>query len=243
MIAIYLKELSHFFSSLIAYIVIGVFLVFMALVLWVLPESSIIDNPYATLGAFFSTAPIIFTFVIPAITMASFSEERQQGTIELLFTKPLKSWQIISGKYLANLTLIIFALIPTLVYYYSVYQLSMPVGNIDTGSVIGSYIGLILLAAAFVAIGTFSSGLTSNQVVAFVVGTFICFIFHWGFDGISKMTIFYGVFDDLVQRLGMNYHYLSLSRGLLDSRDVIYFLSIILLFLYLSYYSLTKSRK
>jgi ABC-2 type transport system permease protein len=243
MIAIYLKELTHFFSSLIAYIVIGVFLIFMALVLWVFPETSILDNNYANLNAFFNMAPTIFTFIIPAITMASISEERQNGTIELLFTKPLRTWQIIMGKYLANLTLVLFALIPTAVYYFSVYQLGMPVGNVDTGSIIGSYIGLILLSAAFVAIGTFTSGLTSNQVVAFVLGTFTCFLFHWAFEYISKLPVFFGVTDDLIQRLGMNYHYLSLSRGLIDSRDVLYFLSIVALFIYLSYFSLNKTRK
>lgn len=243
MIAIYLREITHFFSSLIAYIVIGIFLIFMSLVLWVFPETSILDNNYANLNAFFNMAPTIFTFVIPAITMASFSEERQSGTIELLFTKPLRTWQVIAGKYLANLTLVVFALVPTLVYYYSVYQLGLPVGNVDTGAVIGSYIGIFLLAAAFVSIGTFTSGLTSNQVVAFVLGTFTCFLFHWGFEYISKLPVFFGVFDDLIQRLGMNYHYLSLSRGLVDSRDVLYFITVIALFLYLNYFSLNKSRK
>jgi ABC-2 type transport system permease protein len=215
----------------------------MSLILWVFPETSILDNTYANMNAFFNMAPTIFTFVIPAITMASFSEEKQSGTIELLLTKPLRTWQVIAGKYLASFTLILFALVPTIVYYYSVYQLGMPVGNIDTGAVIGSYIGLLLLAAAFVAIGTFTSGLTSNQVIAFILGTFTCFLFHWSFEYISKLPIFFGVSDDLVQRLGMNYHYLSISRGLLDSRDVIYFLSVITLFLSLSYFSLTKSRK
>ena len=243
MIAIYIKEIIHYFSSLIAYIVIGIFLLFMGLILWVFPETAIPDNNYANLNVFFNMAPTIFTFIIPAITMHSFSEERLNGTIELLMTKPVKSWQIIGGKYLASLSLILFALVPTLVYYYSVYQLGYPVGNIDTGSVVGSYIGLILLAASFTAIGLFSSGLTSNQVVAFVLGTFICFFFHWSFEYASKLPVFFGIFDDLVQRLGMNYHYLSLSRGLLDSRDLIYFLSVIALFLVLSYYSLRKSAR
>ena len=243
MIAIYVKEITHYFSSLIAYIVIGVFLLFMGLILWVFPETAIPDNHYANLNAFFTMAPTIFTFIIPAITMHAFSEERQNGTIEMLMTKPLKSWQIIAGKYLAGISLIFFALIPTLVYFYSVYQLGYPKGNIDTGAIIGSYIGLILLASAFTAIGLFSSCLTPNQVVAFVIGTFTCFFFHWAFEYTSKLPLFFGIFDDVIQRLGMNYHYLSLSRGLLDSRDVLYFLSLIALFLLLSEYSIRKNAR
>ncbi len=243
MIAIYIKELSHFFSSLIAYIVIGVFLVFMGLVMWFWPETAIPYNNFADMNVLFYMAPTIFTFIIPAITMHSFSEERQAGTIELLMTKPVKNWQIVMGKFLANFSLIVFALIPTVIYYFSVYQLGLPKGNIDTGAVIGSYIGLFLLGSAFVAIGTFSSVLTSNQVVAFVIGTFLCFIMHWGFEYTATLPMFSGSMDDVIQKFGINYHYMSISRGIVDSRDVIYFLSVDFIFLLLTYYFILKNKK
>jgi len=161
----------------------------------------------------------------------------------MLVTKPIKTWHILGGKYLASLTLILFALIPTVIYYITIYQLGLPIGNIDTGSIIGSYIGLILLASAFVSIGIFASSLSSSQVIAFVIASFICFFFHWGFEYMSQRPEFIGVYDDIIQRLGMNYHYLSLSRGLIDTRDVIYFLSLNVLFSTLSYFSLIKTRK
>ena len=243
MFSIYKKELSHYFSSLIAYIVLGIFFLFMGLVLWVFPQTSIIDNNYANMNAFFGMAPTIFTFVIPAITMHSFSEERQSGTIEMLLTKPIRSWQILGGKYLASLTLILFALIPTLIYYFTVYRLGLPEGNIDSGAIIGSYIGLFLLVTSFVAIGIYASTLTSSQVIAFVIATFLCFFIHWGLDYLGQRREFLGISDDILQRLGMNHHYLALSRGLLDSRNVLYFISISSLFLILSNYSLNKSRK
>jgi len=243
MIAIYIKELSHFFSSLIAYIVIGVFLIFMGLVMWFWPETAVPYSNFADMNVLFYMAPTIFTFIIPAITMHSFSEERQAGTIELLMTKPIKNWQIVMGKFLANFSLIVFALIPTVIYYYSIYQLGLPKGNIDTGAVIGSYIGLFLLASVFVAIGTFSSVLTSNQVVAFIVGTFLCFLMHWGFEYTGTLPVFEGSIDDIIQKLGINYHYLSISRGIVDSRDVIYFLSVDFIFLLLTYFFLLKNKK
>jgi ABC-type transport system involved in multi-copper enzyme maturation, permease component len=175
--SIFLKEINTFFSSLIGYIVIGVFLVMMGLLLWVFPEFSILDGAYANLDTLFEVSPMVFMFLIPAVTMRSFAEEKQSGTIELLATKPVTDWQIVGGKFLACLALVVFALLPTALYYVSVYQLGAPPGNLDSGGILGSYIGLVFLAAGFTAIGVFASSITNNQIVAFVLATFLCF-FH-----------------------------------------------------------------
>jgi ABC-2 type transport system permease protein len=169
-------------------------------------------------------------FLIPAITMRTFSEEKKEGTFELLATRPLTDWQIVFGKYLASLTLVLFALLPTLVYYISVFQLGVTKGNIDSGAVIGSYIGLFLLGAAFVAIGVFSSSLTKNQIIAFTIAIFLSFFAFSGFDSVSQILSLQK-FDNILINLGINEHYQSISRGVLDSRDLIYFLSVIVLFL------------
>lgn len=242
MLSILQKEINTFFSSLIGYIVIGVFLVLMGLVLFVFPDTSLINYRYASLDQLFQMAPNIFTFLIPALTMRSFAEEKQEGTIEFLATKPLSDLQIILGKYLANLLLVIFALLPTLLYYYTVYKLGSPEGNLDSGATIGSYFGLVFLAAVFVAIGIFSSSLTNNQIVAFVLAAFLCFLVHWGFYYISNLPVFFGKSDDLVQQLGLEFHYNSISRGIVDSRDVIYFLSVIGLFIMLTLLNLERRK-
>lgn len=174
---------------------------------------------------------MIFLFLIPAVTMRSFAEEQQSGTIELLETRPLSDWQITLGKYFACLLLVVFALLPTLLYYWTVHELGSPKGNLDSGAILGSYIGLTFLAASFTAIGIFASSLTNNQIVAFLLATFLCFIFYWGFLFISNLPIFVGKIDDVIQMIGIDYHYESISRGVLDSRDLIYFLSIIFVFL------------
>ncbi|MEO1624977.1 MAG: ABC transporter permease, partial [Bacteroidota bacterium] len=192
MLSIFFKEVNTFFSSLIGYIVIGTFLVIMGLVMWVFPDYSILGYEYATMDQLFGIAPVIFVFLIPAITMRSFAEENQTGTIELLVTRPLSDWQIIGGKYLACLLLVIFAILPTLCYYYSVYQLGAPKGNLDSGAIMGSYIGLVLLGGVFVAIGIFASSLTNNQIVAFILATFLCFFFYYAFFYLSKLPIFVG---------------------------------------------------
>lgn len=230
MLTIYKKELFAYFSSLVAYITIGVFLLVLSLFLWVFPETSILDYGYASLDSLFNTVPYLFMFLIPAITMRTFSEEKKEGTFELLATRPLTDWQIVIGKYLAALTLVLFALIPTLVYYISVYQLGVVKGNIDSGAVIGSYIGLFLLGAAFVAIGLFASSLTKNQIIAFTIAIFISFFAFSGFDSLSQILSLQK-FDSVLINLGINEHYQSISRGVLDSRDLIYFLSVIVLFL------------
>lgn len=242
MLPIFKKEINTFFSSLIGYIVIGVFLVLMGLLLWVFPEFSILDGAYANLDTLFSISPMVFMFLIPAVTMRTFAEEKQTGTIELLTTRPITDWQIVGGKFLACLTLVVFALLPTILYYVSVYQLGAPPGNLDSGGILGSYIGLLFLAAAFSAIGVFASSLTNNQIVAFVVATFLCFFTYLAFDFLSRLPIFFGKTDDIVQAIGIAYHYDSVSRGVLDSRDVVYFLSVISLFLAATVLSLGKRR-
>ncbi len=213
---------------MVAYITIGVFLLVLGLFLWVFPESSILDYGYAALDSLFGTAPYLFMFLIPAITMRSLAEERKEGTFELLATRPLTDWQIILGKYLACLVLVLFALLPTLVYYYSVHTLGNPQGNIDTGAVIGSYIGLFLLGGAFVAIGIFASAITNNQIIAFTVAVFLSF---FAFSGLGSLSSLLSFQNYALQDFGINEHYQSISRGVLDTRDLFYFLSFISIFL------------
>ncbi len=203
----------------------------MGLVLFVFPDTSLLSGGYATLDTLFGTAPMIFLFLIPAVTMRTLAEEQSSGTIELLVTRPISDWQIVVGKFLASFLLVVFALIPTFTYYLTVYFLGAPQGNLDSGGIIGSYIGLLFLAGAFVAIGIFASSLTNNQIVSFVLATFLCFFVYLAFDFLSSLPIFYGKTDDIIQSFGIEYHYSSISRGVLDSRDLIYFISVIILFL------------
>lgn len=242
MSAIYFKEINAFFSSLIGYIVIGIFLLLMGLVMWVFPDYSVLDGGYATLDTLFSMAPLVFLFLIPAVTMRTFAEETQSGTIELLVTRPVSDWQIVGGKFLACLTLVAFALLPTVLYYVAVHKLGAPPGNLDSGGILGSYIGLFFLAAAFVAIGIFASSLTSNQIIAFLLAAFLCFFVFMAFDFLSRLPVFFGKTDDLVQAFGIQYHYDSVSRGVLDSRDVVYFLSLTAVFLAATVLSLGRRR-
>ena len=234
MYSIFRKEIHAFFSTLIGYIVIGVFLISIGLFMWVFSETSVLDYNFATMDQLFSIAPLVFLFLIPAITMRSFAEEQGNGTLEILYTKPLTTWQIVGGKYFANIVLVLFALLPTLIYYFSVYQLGSPKGNLDTGAIVGSYIGLIFLSAAFVAVGMFSSILTNNQIIAFILGAFLCFFFHWAFSYLAMMPFFTGTLDLFIQKLGINYHYSSISKGLVDTRDLLYFVSVIFVFIYAS---------
>jgi ABC-2 type transport system permease protein len=185
------------------------------------------------MDSFFGIAPWIFLFLIPAITMRSFSEENKSGTIELLVTRPITELQIILGKYFAGLTIVVLAILPTLMYYVTVYQLGAVKGNIDSGAVIGSYIGLIFLAASLVSIGIFASSLSDNQIVAFIVAVFISFICYAGFDSFSKLDLF-GKVDNMIASIGINEHYQSMSRGVLDSRDAIYFIGFISFFVLLT---------
>lgn len=233
MIHVLSKEFSSFLNSLIAYVVIGVFLVGMGLLVWVFPETSLLDYGYADMGTMFSLAPYIFIFLIPAITMRSFAEEKKAGTMELLLTKPLTNWDILLGKFFACFLLVLFSLLPTLIYYVSMYQLGNPVGNIDTPGVIGSYLGLVLLGAVFCSIGIFASSITPNQIVSFIVAAFLCFIVYSGFDSIAMLDSFKD-YALTIRQWGITYHYESISRGLLDSRDLVYFLSVTWLILFIT---------
>ncbi|GAB2984275.1 hypothetical protein GCM10027049_22470 [Mucilaginibacter puniceus] len=240
MYSILKKEINSYLSSLVAYVTIGVFLLVLGLLLWVFPDSSILEYGYDTLENFFGTAPYLFMLLIPAITMRSLAEERKEGTFELLLTRPLTDCQIIIGKYLAAVIIVLFALIPTLIYYYSVYTLSAPQGNIDTGGVVGSYIGLFLLGSAFTAIGLFASAISNNQIVAFIIAVFLCFFFYSGFDSISNILSLQYL---NLQYLGINEHYQSISRGVLDTRDLAYFIILTGLFINLTLFVLLQQRQ
>lgn len=242
MFSLFRKEVAAFFSSLIGYIAIIVFLLTCGLFLWVFPDTAILDYGYAGLDNLFALAPWVFTFLIPAITMRSFSEEFRAGTMELLATRPISNWQIIGGKYLAALFLVLCALLPTFTYVITVYQLGAPPGNLDTGAIMGSYIGLFLLGASFTAIGIFASSLTSNQIVAFLLSVFLCFFCYTAFDYLSKLDLFYAKADSLVEWLGINAHYTAISRGVIDTRDLVYFGSFIALFLLLTRLVLERQR-
>ncbi len=242
MFALLKKEIRSFLSSLIGYITITVFLLVIGLFMWVLQtESNILDNGYANIDPLFIIAPWVFLFLIPAITMRSFADEKKAGTIELLLTRPLTDLQIILAKYFAGFVLVLFSLLPTLIYYYAVHKLGNPVGNIDTGGMWGSYIGLLFLGAAFVAIGIFASAITDNQVVSFILALFLCFFIYTGFDFISSFSLF-GKIDNVILALGINQHYISMSRGVIDTRDIVYFISLIAIFV-LGTRTVLESRK
>lgn len=226
MLAILKKEFNGFLNSLIAYIVITVFLVAIGMFMWVFPESSVLEYGFADMQTLFNMAPWVFLFLIPAITMRTFAEEKREGTIELLLTKPITDLQLILGKYVAALLLALLALVPTLLYYYSVYTLGNPQGNIDSAAVVGSYLGLVFLAGVFCAIGVFASSISDNQIISFVIAVFLCFIIYTGFDSIASIPV-WGSFDYLISQLGISYHYNAISKGLIDSRDVLYFVSVI----------------
>lgn len=242
MFALYRKEIRSFLNSLIGYIVIVVFLTIISLFMWVFPgEMNILDAGYANIDTLFVIAPWVFMFLVPAITMRSFADERKSGTIELLLTRPLSDIQIVLAKYLAGITLVLLSLIPTLVYYMSVHLLGNPIGNIDTGGMWGSYIGLFFLSSGFVAIGVFASSITENQIISFIVAVFLCFFFYLGFDSISNLALF-GKVDALIIQLGIQEHYISMSRGVIDTRDVVYFLSLAAFFILLTK-TVLESRK
>ena len=228
--AILRKEINLLFSSLIAYISMAVFFVVLALNLFVF-QGNILDSNYATLDTFFTLTPWILIFLIPAITMRTFADEKQTGTIEFLTTKPVSDLQIVIGKYLAALFLWTFTFIPTLIYFIAVKKLSLSEAPIDSGATYGSYIGLYFLGAVFVAIGIFASSITNNQIVAFLVGVFLCYLMYDAFFRISSLTIFQGQLDYFIQSIGLNAHYDSISRGVVDTRDILYFLSVISLFI------------
>ncbi len=237
--ALFLKEIRSFLSSLTGYMVIIIFLAITGLFLWVIPsESNILDYGYANLDGLFIIGPFVFLFLVPAVTMRSFADERKSGTIELLFTRPLSDFQIVWAKYLAAVTLVLFSLIPTLVYYITVYRLGIPSGNIDSGGFWGSFIGLFLLGAVFTSIGIFSSSISDNPVVSFVLAVVVSAFMYLGFEFIYSLEWF-GSIDLFIKSLGISDHYSSISRGVVDTRDLIYFFSIIGLFLFLTKFSLS----
>lgn len=242
MFAVFRKEVNSFLSSLIGQITIIVFLLINGLFLWVFPAGfNILNYGYATLENLFMLSPFVFLFLIPAVTMRTFADERKTGTFEIIMTRPVSDIKVILGKYFAGIVLVVLSILPTLVYFFSVYQLGSPVGNIDTGGTWGSFIGLLFLASGFVAIGTFCSSLTENSIVSFLLTLLISGFFYVGFDFIHSLSIF-GPLDLFIKNLGINAHYTSMSRGVLDTRDILYFLSLIAFFILLTKTSL-ESRK
>jgi ABC-2 type transport system permease protein len=228
--ALFKKEISGFFSSLTGYLVIVVFLLLNSLFMWIVPgQFNVIGNGYATMDSLFAIAPWVFLFLVPAITMRMFSEEKRTGTLDLLYTRPVSELQIILAKFLASWALVLLSLIPTLIYFLSVFRLGSPPGNIDMGGTWGSYIGLLFLGGIYAAIGVFASSLTGNQIVAFILAVFLCFLMYLGFEFLSGIaesgsTVF------MISRMGISYHYNSISRGVIDSRDILYFAGVIFLF-------------
>jgi len=229
--ALFNKEISGFFSSLTGYLVIVVFLLLNSLFMWIVPgQFNVIGNGYASMDSLFAIAPWVFLFLVPAITMRMFSEEKRTGTLDLLYTRPVSELQIILAKFLASWALVLFSLLPTLIYFWSVSRLGSPPGNLDMGGTWGSYIGLLFLGGIYAAIGIFASSLTGNQIVAFIIAVFLSFLMYLGFEFLSGIaesgsTVF------MISRLGISYHYNSISRGVIDSRDMLYFAGVILLFI------------
>jgi ABC-2 type transport system permease protein len=231
MFAIFKKEITGFFSSLTGYLVIIAFLLINSLFMWVLPgEWNILDNGYAGLDSLFFLSPWIFMFLVPAVTMRMIAEEKRLGTIELIYSRPITERGIIYGKYFASVILVLLALLPGLIYYFSVYHLGETPGNLDKGGTIGSFIGLFFLASVYASAGIYASSLTDNQVVAFILAVFICFILFIGFDSFAYLPVLKR-FDEFVIRLGINEHYKSISRGVVDIKDVAYFIAVVVFFI------------
>ncbi len=232
--ALYIKEIRSFLSSVIGYVFILIYLITAGLFHWIISgdmQTNLLEGAESDLIPFFNLSPVIFLVLIPAITMRSIAEERRTGTIELLFTRPISDLKILLAKYFAGVTLLIVALIPTLIYYISMYQLGSPVGIIDGGATFTSYLGLILLGSTFVAIGIFASTLTSSQIVAFILAMFLCWLFYSGFQLLGSFSLM-GKFDSIIQYCGITYHYDGIKRGVIDTKNIIYFLTIITLFIY-----------
>lgn len=233
------KELHQFFSNLTGYIAIVLFLLVNGLFLFVLKDSNLFDYGYATLDKFFELAPWILVFLVPAIAMRSLADEFKTGTFEVLQTRPLTQWQVVIGKYLAILVVLLLVIIPTFIYVFTIRQLSSS-GSIDGGGIAGSYIGLWMLASVFAAISLCCSSFTENAVVAFLISAFACLLLYFGFNALSKLPVFQGSADYYIEMFGIDFHYRSMSRGLVDTRDLVYFLSLILLFLLITVQNLHK---
>lgn len=233
MLQIFKKEINSFLNSIIAYIVISVFLTVIGLFMWIFPDTSVLNYGFADMDTLFSFGPYVLMFLVPAITMRMLAEERKSGTMELLLTKPLTDYQIILGKFLAGFALVFFSIAPTLIYYFSISSLGNPPGNLDTAGITGSYIGLLLLGMIFTSVGLFASSLNDNQVVSFITAIFLCFLFFSGFDYLSAL-ITRGSLASILEKIGILYHYQFLSKGLIDLSNVVYFLSITALMILLT---------
>jgi ABC-2 type transport system permease protein len=242
-IALLTKEINSFLNSVIGYVVLTVFLLSIGLLMWILPGThfNAVENGAANLDTLFILAPWVFMFLVPAVTMKSFAEENKSGTIELLLTRPLSELQVVLAKFFSSLLLILFALLPTLVYFITVYTLASPEGNVDTGSIWGSYAGLLFLGCGFAAIGVFASSVTESQVVAFILSLLLCYLFYIGFD-YAGSVLPAGRAGSLLVQLGIGSHYASLSRGVIDTRDMIYFLSLSAFFILLTRFVLEKRK-
>jgi len=236
------KELRSFFSSATGYIVLAIFLIGGALFLWVFPNQyNVLDSGYASLDGLFALAPMLFLFLCPAITMRLFAEEKQQGTLEMLLSRPISKLSLVIGKALSGWLLVIIALAGTLVWYFSINLLAVPVGNVDSGAFWGSFIGLLLLSGVYVSIGVFASSIADNQVVAFMIAAILCFALYIGFDFIGALFS-NGTTSQFISSIGIDYHYKSISRGVVDSRDLLYFIVVSAIFLFLSKIVLEKKR-
>ncbi|PQB04258.1 gliding motility-associated ABC transporter permease subunit GldF [Aureitalea marina] len=238
MIAVARREISYFFSSATGYLVIGLFLLTSGLFLWVFPgDYQILDAGFADLGAFFDLAPLLMLILIPGICMRSISEERRMGTLQMLLTRPISTWQLVLGKFTGAFLLMLLALIPTLTYVWTISEMSLIPGNWDLGVVLGSYFGLLFLAAAYTAIGLFCSSLSSNQIVAFLMAVILIFLIYFGLNSLTELSG-----QEIFSKLGMQSHFDSMSRGVLDSDDLIYFLTVTILFLWMTKISLESKR-
>ena len=230
MLAIFRKEITGFFSSLTGYIVIVVFLLINSLFMWVFPgQWNVLENGYAGLDTLFFLSPWVFLFLVPAVTMKMIAEEKHSGTIELIYSRPVNERGIVYGKFLASVALVLLALIPGIIYYVSVWVLGETPGNLDRGGTLGAFIGLFFLAAVYASAGLFASSLTDNQVIAFIIAVLISFFMFMGFDSFAYLPGLKKV-DELVIRLGINEHYKSMSRGVLDFRDIVYFAAVVVIF-------------
>ena len=226
MFAILSKEINSFFSTLTGYIAAIVFLLVNGLIMWVFPgELNVLDSGYSTIDTLFIIAPWVFLFLVPAVTMKTFAEEKRTGTIELLLTRPISDTQLVLGKYFASVVLVLIILIPSLIFFYSVSQLGSPKGNIDFGATWGSFIGLFLLASVYAAVGIFVSSLTDNQIVSFILSMAIAFFLYSGFQAIANIAPLSGKAISIVN-MGIEAHYKSISRGVIDTRDVAYFIGV-----------------
>lgn len=241
--ALYLKEIKGFLSSIIGYIFMLIFVVTCWLFLWVISDYyNLLEGGVADLIPFFNLTPLILLILIPAITMRSFAEEKRTGTIELLYTRPISDFKILAAKYLAGVTLVVITLLPTVTFYISMHYLGDPVGVLDDGAAITSYLGLVLLGATFVSIGIFASTITSNQIVAFIIAMFLCWFLYSGLSLLGSYATFAG-FDSIVRYASIDFHYESIKKGVLIFSDVFYFISLIAFFLFASHNVLTALRK